>query len=265
MSGDSTIDGYSIDVPSYLARIGLSEAPRLDREGLAHLQRSHMATVPFENLDVVAGIEVRTDLSWSIQKVVERRRGGWCFELNGAFGALLSALGFQVIQLGCAVLLDGPNALVDHLALEVTLDQPYLVDVGFGESFISPLELNTRGPQTDPAGVFEFIDSSQGMTLTWHDAEGVPLPQYRFKRVHHVLSDFDEASTRLRTDRSLDWSNKPFATRLMDASTGGGAERITLHQDRTKIHGDGTTSEAPVSDEDWPATLTELFDIDSPL
>ena len=159
------------------------------------------------------------------------------------------------------MLLDGPTSVVDHLALEVTLDQPYLVDVGFGESFVSPLELNTRGAQIDPAGTFELIDSSQGVTLTWHDDEGIPLPQYRFKRVHHDLVDFEAASERLRTDPSLDWSSKPFATRLVDASVTGSADRITLRQDHIKNHGDGATTETPVSAAEWDSTLAELFDL----
>lgn len=254
-----------IDVDKYLNRIGLSQAPPLDRDGLAQLQRAHLATVPFENLDVVAGIEVRTDTMWSYDKVVNRRRGGWCFELNGAFGALLTALGFEVLQIPAAVLLSGPTKIVDHLALEVLLDQPYLVDVGFGESFVAPLELNQDGPQVDPAGVFELIGSPQGTTLTWHDAEGVPLPQYRFKRIHHELTDFEPASERLRTDPTLDWSSKPFATRLLDASTTGSAKRVTLTHDKSKTHGDGTTTERPVDQGEWNDVLAELFALESPL
>ena len=255
----------TIDVDKYLNRIGLSQAPPLDRDGLAQLQRAHLATVPFENLDVVAGIEVRTDTMWSYDKVVNRRRGGWCFELNGAFGALLTALGFEILQIPAAVLLSGPTKIVDHLALEVLLDQPYLVDVGFGESFVAPLELNQDGPQVDPAGVFELIGSPEGTTLTWHDAEGVPLPQYRFKRIHHELTDFEPASERLRTDPTLDWSSKPFATRLLDASTTGSAKRVTLTHDKSKTHGDGTTTERPVDQGEWNDVLAELFALESPL
>lgn len=263
--GDATGDEYAFDVDTYLERIGLDTAPSVDLAGLTLLQRAHLATVPFENLDVVADVPVRTDLAWSIPKVVDRRRGGWCFELNGAFGALLRRLGFEVIQLGAAVLLDGPNAMIDHLALEVSLDRSYLVDVGFGESFIAPLDLNLAGPQSDPAGTFELLNSSQGMTLTWHDESGVPVPQYRFKRVHHDLSDFEKASMKLATDPWLAWSTKPFATRLLDSNVDGTAQRVTLKRNRTTVHGDGESTEEPVAKGDWNRVLTELFDMDSPL
>lgn len=263
--GDSTVGDFAFDVNAYLKRIGLDAAPSIDLAGLTLLQRAHLATVPFENLDVVADVPVRTELAWSIPKVVDQRRGGWCFELNGAFGALLRTLGFEVKQLGAAVLLDGPNTMIDHLALEVSLDRTYLVDVGFGEGFISPLDLNLAGAQIDPAGTFEFINSSQGMTLTWHDDSGVPVPQYRFKRVHHELAEFEEASMKLSTDPWLLWSTKPFATRLLDANVDGTARRVTLLSDRTKIHGDDAITEERVAKADWNDVLFELFAMESPL
>jgi N-hydroxyarylamine O-acetyltransferase len=250
-----TLDLDSLDVDAYLVRIGLRAAPSIDAAGLAELQLAHLRTVPFENIDVYDGIEVRTDLAWSINKVINRRRGGWCFEVNGAFAALLQALGFDVTMLGAAVLLDGPNAVVDHLTLEVTLDSAYLVDVGFGNSFITPLDLNRSGPQDGGSGTFELIDSPQGQTLTRHDEAGVPVPQYRYKRNVRVLTDFDESSARLQSDRSLHWSQKPFATRLLDE----GADRITLLRDRVTIVRGGVSSETPVTADEWDSALAEHF------
>lgn len=252
-----------VDVEAYLERIGLSEPPPVDIDGLTQLQRAHLATVPFENLDVVAGVEVRTDLGWSLDKIVNRGRGGWCFEVNGAFAALLRALGFDVMHLGAAVLLDGPNKVIDHLALEVMVDQAYLVDVGFGENFVHPLKLNDRSAQIDPAGVFELIDSSQGLTVTKHDEAGVPVPQYRFRRTHHELHEFDAASEKLRTDPELHWSVKPFATRILDASVTGSADRITLKKDRLTRHESGTTADQLVDADEWDAALLEHFNIAS--
>lgn len=251
-----------MNVDAYLERIGFDGPVEVDLVTLAALQRAHLSTVPFENLHVYHRLGVRTDTDWSVAKVVEQRRGGWCFELNGAFGLLLETLGFPVLRLGAAVLLDGPTTAIDHLALEVQLDEPWLVDVGFGESFVAPLALNRRGPQTDRAGTFEFIDSAQGLTLTRHDADGVPAPQYRFRRVHHELAGFDGASEHLQTAEDLHWRNKPFATRLID----GGPERVTLLGDRLKFHGrpDGTITEESVDPDDWDDLLLRWFAMRSP-
>ena len=213
-----------IDVDRYLDRIGLSTAPSVDLDGLATLQYAHLTAVPFENLDVFTGVPVQVGVESSLHKVVEGNRGGWCFELNGAFSALLDALGFEVALLGAAVLLHGPNAVVDHLTLEVSLDEPYLVDVGFGDSFMQPLRLNQAGPQDGGSGTFEFMASSQGTTLTRHDVEEFPEAQYRFKRTHRALHDFNAASELLQSDKSLHWHQKPIATRLL----GHGADRISL-------------------------------------
>lgn len=146
-----------MDVDHYLARIGFEGAVTLDLDTLEGLMRAHLTTVPFENLDVFRGVEVHTGVDWSVPKVVGRGRGGWCFELNGAFAALLEALGFTVARLGAAVLLGGPATVVDHLALEVILDRPYLVDVGFGDSFCRPLILNHRGLQDGGTDDFELM------------------------------------------------------------------------------------------------------------
>ncbi len=246
----------TLDVGRYLDRIGFTAEARIDLDTLTALQRAHLSTVPFENLDVYRRVEVRTDIEWSVPKIVDRGRGGWCFEANGAFSALLEALGFDIARLGAAVLLDGPTEIIDHLTIEVMLDQPYLVDVGFGDSFMTPLRLNSRGPQDGGTGTFEFFDSPQGRTLTRHDDDG-PVPQYRFRRVNRVMVDFEPASQMLQDDRELHWSNKPFATRLLD----GGPDRVTLLKDRLKVRRDGVETETPVSADEWEDVLAEWFDM----
>jgi N-hydroxyarylamine O-acetyltransferase len=248
-----------MDLAAYLERIGYSGEIAFDVTTLERLQRAHLTAVPFENLHVFHRLGVQTSTDWSVPKIVEQRRGGWCFEANGAFGLLLETLGFDVVRLGAAVLLGGPNAIIDHLTLEVMLDEPWLVDVGFGDSFIRPLALNRRGAQDGGAGTFEFIPSSQGLTLTKHE-EGVPAAQYRFKRVGHELSDFDPASRHLQTAEDLHWVNKAFATRLLDC----GPDRVTLLGDRLKVARDGEVVETPIAPVDWDDTLEQWFAMRSP-
>lgn len=238
----------SLDIDRYLARIGLGDAPNdpvadetPSPAQLERLVRAHLSTVPFENLDVVAGIPVRTDLAWSIDKIVERRRGGWCFEVNGAFAALLESLGYDVRLLGCAVLLSGPNRVIDHVAIEVRLDEPLLVDVGFGDGFITPLALNSADPQPGGNDDYQFIASPQGTTLARLE-DDVPAAQYRFKRVAHSLADFEPASAALQADHEGHFRTKAFATRLID----GGPDRITVLRDRLVTVIDGERTETPL-------------------
>lgn len=246
-------------VVAYLERIGFSGEVTHDVATLQALQRAHMTAVPFENLHVFHRVGVRTDAAWSVPKIVDDRRGGWCFELNGAFGELLIALGFSVRRLAAAVLLDGPNDTVDHLALEVELEESWLVDVGFGDSAIRPLRLNDHGPQDGGTGTFQFMPSSKGLTLTEH-VDDVPAARYRFKRVAHELDDFDPASNHLQSTEGLHWTTRRFATRLL----GNGPDRITLLDDRLKVRRTGEPVETPVEPGEWDAVLAEHFELTVP-
>lgn len=245
-----------VDVAAYLDRIGFGGTPTVDLATLTDLQRLHMTAVPFENLDIALGAGVTVDAAAAIDKIVEQGRGGWCFEVNAAFGTLLTALGFDVLLLGAAVLLSGPTRVIDHVALEVSLDQPYLSDVGFGESFIRPLALNVTGPQPGGNGDYEFIASPQGTTLAKLDA-GVPVAQYRFKRVAHSLEQFEPASTALQSDPASNWRSKPFATRLLDH----GPDRVTLTRNRLKVIRNGEHTEQPVPADEWHGVLNDCFGI----
>lgn len=243
-----------MDIDRYLEWIGYGGRPSCDLATLTELQRAHMTAVPFENLYITRGIHLPTDASSSVDKIVELGRGGWCFEVNGAFTELLRAIGFDVIMLGAAVLLSGPNTVIEHLTLEVMVDEPYLVDVGFGECFINPLALNRTGPQEGGDGTYEFIASPQGTTLTKH-VDGIPAAQYRFKRVAHQLAEFEPVSNSMQVDPNKHWKHKPFATRLLD----GGPDRVTLTTDKLKIVRDGVVEERPVSDAEWDETLHQWF------
>jgi N-hydroxyarylamine O-acetyltransferase len=251
-----TLGDIPIDVAAYLERISFGGTPRVDLATLTELQQLHMTAVPFENLDVALGSGVTVDAAAAIDKIVEQGRGGWCFEVNAAFGTLLTALGFDVLLLGAAVLLSGPTRVIDHVALEVLLDQPYLTDVGFGESFTRPLGLNVAGPQAGGDGDYEFIPSPQGTTLAKLD-DGVPVAQYRFKRVAHALQQFEPASDALQADAAGKWRTKPFATRLLD----GGPDRATLTRNRLKVTRGGVQTEQAVPADEWHGVLHDWFGI----
>lgn len=244
-----------MDQIAYLDRIGLSAPLQPDLVTLERLQRAHLTAVPFENLDVYERREVRTDVEWSVTKVVERRRGGWCFELNGAFAALLSHLGFEVSRLAATVLYGETSPMPTHLAIEVQLDRPYLVDVGFGDSFIRPLPLDSEGPHDGGTGRYGFVFDGGSTTLvSWQDDDTM-VPHYRFDRHPHQLSDFEGASTHLRTHPGLQWTRSRFATRLLD----GGPDRVTLLSDRLKLRRGDVWEEHPVHADDWERLLAKWF------
>ena len=121
---------------AYLERIGYSGDLRPDLATLNGLMDAHIRAVPFENTDIYAVRPVRYGIDAAFEQIVTHRQGGWCYEMNGVFGWALSEIGFEVTRLAAGVrrAMLGDGALGNHLCLMVTLDQPYLVDVGFGST-----------------------------------------------------------------------------------------------------------------------------------
>ncbi|HYM34387.1 MAG TPA: arylamine N-acetyltransferase [Steroidobacteraceae bacterium] len=132
-----------MELNAYLSRIGFNAPIRPDLATLRAVHRAHQLAIPFENLDVQLGRSIGLDVRAAYEKIVERRRGGWCFEMNGIFGWALKQIGFHVTRMTAGVMRErlGDVQLGNHLCLMVRLDEPYLADVGFGGSMIDPLPL----------------------------------------------------------------------------------------------------------------------------
>ncbi|WTT35972.1 arylamine N-acetyltransferase [Kitasatospora sp. NBC_00085] len=174
-------------VDAYLARIGAVRPGRPSEAALAQLQRAHLDAVPFENLSVHLGEPVLLGTGDLFEKIVTRRRGGFCYELNASFAALLRALGYRVSLLGARVC-DGDRLgpPFDHLALRVDLGGPWLADVGFGRFSRLPLRLDDRGQQPDPAGEFTITPYGGDELDVRMDGE----PQYRLGLRPYEPADF---------------------------------------------------------------------------
>jgi N-hydroxyarylamine O-acetyltransferase len=249
--------GMTRSVPTtsdYLARIGLSEPPGTDLSALTTLQQAHLSHIPFENIDVFRQTGVSTDLAWSLDKVVTRHRGGWCFENNGAFGWLLRSLGFTVTYLGAYVLLDvaDPDNM-SHMCLRVDLDQSYLVDVGFGDSFTNPIPL--VGDESGNSGERPYRLEHDDVWITLIEETDPPQPQYRFTLTARTLPEFTQQSDRLQTPGTSHFTEKPFVTR----SLGTGTDRVTLLTDRIKFRRDGVSTEESVDASDWNEAARQWF------
>src|SRR6266536_3928843 len=163
-----------LNVPAYLERIRYAGPAAPAPETLQAIQRAHMLAVPFENLDIHLGRKIVCDEARFLHKIVTEHRGGFCYELNGAFATLLRALGFQVTLLSARVPRadgsDGPE--FDHLTLRVDLEEPWLADVGFGELFLEPLRLESDRDQIDPVGTFRLIQFGERLQLEKAEPDG---------------------------------------------------------------------------------------------
>jgi N-hydroxyarylamine O-acetyltransferase len=182
-----------MDVEAYLRRIQYGGPRDPSPATLRGLHRQHLFTVPFENLDIPLGIPIELDPEFLFDKIVVRKRGGFCYELNGLFHDLLTALGFRVEMLSARVgRADGSfSPEFDHMLLKVSFHEAWLADVGFGDSFVSPLLLRAEAP-VSIEGYSRF--SIAGLNGSWEllrrDGDGMPVTLYRFTEVAHELSDF---------------------------------------------------------------------------
>jgi N-hydroxyarylamine O-acetyltransferase len=133
-----------MDLKAYFDRIGFRSEARPDVATLTALHRAHLQAIPYENLDVQLGRVVTTDPKAAFDKIVIRRRGGWCYEMNGLFGAALVEIGFKVMRMAGAATREvtGDSTIGNHLVLLVELDgEPWIADVGFGDGSLEPFPL----------------------------------------------------------------------------------------------------------------------------
>jgi len=182
-----------MDVEQYLKRINYDGPLEVSAATLRDLQLAHLYTVPFENLSIHAHEPIVLSDEALFKKIVERRRGGFCYEANGAFASLLRALGFDVTMLSAEVARGGGefSQPFDHMALMVTLEERWLVDVGFGESFLEPLRIDTTSEQVQDDQTFKIV-SQNGYLVLLRFLEDEWEPKYRFTLKPHEFDDYEE-------------------------------------------------------------------------
>ncbi|MEI5102570.1 arylamine N-acetyltransferase [Streptomyces sp. PmtG] len=209
---------------AYLRRIGVERPASPTSRALRELHLAHLRTVPFENLSIHLGEEVGLTEKDLFVKIVERRRGGFCYELNGAFAALLAALGFDVQLLQARVYNEGRVGIpYDHLALRVrTADGgDWLADVGFGRHSLLPLDFTARGEQHDAGGTFTLVEAPGGDLDVLRDGE----PEYLLDPRPRALADFAAGAWYHRTSPHSHFTRSLVCTRLTETgrTTLGGA------------------------------------------
>ncbi|EWT03318.1 acetyltransferase [Intrasporangium oryzae NRRL B-24470] len=249
---------------AYLARIGTLaiEAPTLG--ALASLHRAHLLAVPFENLDIARGRPIRLDTTSLLRKVVTDRRGGYCYELNGLFAALLRSLGYAV-SLASARVAGSDGRLspeYDHLALIVgspLLDERQLVDVGFGDAFLEPLPMVDGFSRVEGAKRVGLVTRDAGEEVgEWtyrEDAGDGWHPTYVFTTTPHVLEDFAARNEWQQTSPESHFTQK----RVASVATPTG--RVTLSGERLITTTASGRTERELDPSEVAAALDEHFGI----
>ena len=246
-----------LDLSAYLGRIGQADTGPPTAEHLRRLHRAHLFSVPFENLDIALGRKIVLDEQSFIHKIVEQRRGGFCYELNGAFAALLRGLGFQVTLLSARVpRADGTESPeFDHLTLKVDLDKSWLAGVGFGESFLEPLVLEIGEKQNQDGRSFRIVQDAPALIVERLEADGWQQ-QYSFTLTPRRLDEFAPMCHYHQT------SPESHFTRKSVCSIATPQGRTTLTGRNLIVTKAGVRKERQLgSDEEWRAALQQYFGV----
>jgi len=196
-------------VKQYLQRINFQCNLNVDRETLQNLHQAHMEAIPFENLDIHLGNKINLSIPLLFEKIVTKQRGGFCYELNYLFAAMLQACGFKVSLLSAQVF-DGdiPGMEYDHLLLLIACEGVLcIVDVGFGDSFISPLVIDSA--PVEQLGYFYKVTSQDEKYILYRKkSEQEWNPQYMFTLTPKEIEAFTSMCEFQQTSSQSNFTKK---------------------------------------------------------
>lgn len=254
-----------MDLDRYLARIGYTGPREPGAQTLRQLHRAHLFSVPFENLSIHWGEPIRLDDVAHYWKIVESRRGGFCYELNGLFAWALRELGFEVDLLAASVWSalapgDGYGPEYSHLLLRVRLAEPWLADVGFGDNFLNPLVLRDGAVAPEVGRSFRLDERDGRWTLRMQGLDGRWVERYRFHAVPRRIEEFAAMCEYHQTSPKSHFTQKTVCSLMRPDG------RITLSGQKLLVtHADGTQQQHIMeNDQEVRHALLEYFGIMSP-
>jgi N-hydroxyarylamine O-acetyltransferase len=250
-----------MDLDAYFARTGYSGPRAPDLATLDAVMRAHVASVPFENLDVQLGRRIHIDPQAIFAKLVTARRGGWCYEQNGLFGEVLDAMGFQVRRLTCGVMraAAGDAVMGNHLALAVTLEgKAWLVDVGFGGSQAGPLPLAAGAHVHAPYAIALTREEDGHWRLTESVEPGKPF-SFDF-----LDGPADEALLAAKCTELQDNPDSVFVENLVVQQRIGERHRSLRGRVFSERGAEGETKRLIADADEFVATIRDKFGMDVP-
>ncbi|MEB3282225.1 MAG: arylamine N-acetyltransferase [Lyngbya sp.] len=246
-----------MDVTTYLNRINYSRSLEPNLETLHQLHYCHLLAVPFENLSIHLNQPIHLNLETLYSKIVRQHRGGFCYELNSLFSWLLQQLGFNVTLLSAQVAREDGNfgREFGHLTLLVKNTESWLVDVGFGDSFLYPLKLENSTEQIQNGEAYKLIQNDDTW-IFYHNKEGNYKPQYCFTLTPRNLTDFQTTCEYNQTSPQSIFTQRRICTKA--TPTG----RVTLSDNRLIITQNGQREEQTLNTEaEYNKTLQDYFNI----
>jgi N-hydroxyarylamine O-acetyltransferase len=246
-----------MDIEFYLKRFHALSFKEVSLQNLGQLQNMHLQHIPFENLDVIRKRPIYLNLKTIYDKIVVHYRGGYCYEVNGLFHALLKELGYDAHLISATVLRPtGKWAKADtHAAILVNLEQPYLVDVGFGAACPRlPIPLNGI-EQTDVGAAYSIIRVNDQQFDLVLETGNEKRTLYRFNNEQKSLIDFHEGCVFNQVSKDSSFTHHDVVTKA--TPTG----RITLTDKTLTFIENDLRKKVELTETEKQQTLRELFSI----
>jgi N-hydroxyarylamine O-acetyltransferase len=251
----------TLDRDAYLARIGYDGRLDPTLEALRALHFAHTSAIPFENLDIVLGQTISLDLPHLEAKLVTARRGGYCFEQNALFAAVLESVGFDVVRLAARVRLGATEIRPRlHMLLEVRIDaEPWLADVGFGCS--GPLyPICLLDPAENQQGCWTFCIRAEGDELVLESGESDAwFDLYSFTREPQYPVDYEAGNHYTSTH-----PHSPFVQNLVVQKGGLESRLILRNRELTELKPTEKSTEPVEGDEALLELLAKRFGLHFP-
>ena len=256
----------AFDLEAYLQRVGFTGPLSATLETLGELVRHHTEAIAFENLNPLAGWPVRLDLPSLERKILRDGRGGYCFEQNLLFQAVLQRLGFQVTGLVARVVWnladDEAPAPLTHMLLRVEIGgRAYLADVGFGrQTPTAPLLFETDVQQSTPHEPYRLVRGARGNMKLQSLVDGEWKSLYHFDERASMLPDYEVANWYVSTHPESHFTYRLTAGRALP-----GRRYALLNNRFTVRHVDGRVESRFVeSVPELKSVLTQEFGLSVP-
>ncbi len=248
------------NIDSYLERINYKGRTSVSEETLHELHVAHTLNVPFENLDVFYKKPVLLDENSLFKKIVENRRGGYCFEMNGIFSLVLQKLGFKLINLLARGTMDGVfYSAKTHQAILVDIaNKKWLADVGYGnDGILAPLLLEENIDQHQFAHTYRLIkDQKFGYVLQKKISD-------KYNYLYAITLDECYPMDFLMSNHFTATFSESFFIKMRMCTMPTKEGRITLTDAHFKTIINGSINEIPVAnDEEFNAILKKNFKLD---
>jgi N-hydroxyarylamine O-acetyltransferase len=242
-----------MNLDGYLSRIAYCGPRRADLDTLNAVHRAHLTAISYENLDIHLDRVLSLDIVQIYDKIVRRGRGGWCYEMNSLLAWALRELGFEVTMLAAAVapVTDEDRQHMDHMALRVMLDEPWLLDAGFGNAFLEPLPLR-EGVYHQAYHTYQLQRNGGYWGFTNHIHGGAG---FEFLLQPRTIEEYGPRCTFLQSSPASPFVKITVCHRLRDDYSILSLRGLVL----TMVNADGKTQEVIDTLEGYTEALTQLF------